>query len=161
MMERILVTGASELSGTKLVKFAEHSFEVIPTHNTRSFSKNSVKMNITNDLGVLQAIVKMKPDVVMHVAPETGVDQCEKSKEEAWKVNADGTKNIAVACGKINAKLIYVSMARTLLVHQCNPSLEGECPWLKQEFRTLHLLIPSKQMSSEKFFRQEVWVRSS
>ena len=109
MMERILVTGASGLLGTKLVKFAEHSFEVIPTHNTRSFFKNSVKMNITNDLGVLQAVVKMKPDVVMHVAAETGVDRCEKSKEEAWKVNAEGTKNIAVACGKINAKLIYVS----------------------------------------------------
>lgn len=108
-MERILVTGASGLLGSKVVKLAEHSFEVIPTHNTRSFFKNSVKIDITKGEEVFQVAIKMKPDVVMHVAAETRVDQCEKSRKKAWKVNAEGTKNVAVACGKVNAKLIYVS----------------------------------------------------
>lgn len=108
-MEKILVTGASGLLGSKVVKLAEHSFEVIPTHNTRSFFKDSVKMDITNSAQVFQVVVKTKPDAVMHVAAETRVDQCEKNREDAWTVNAEGTKNVAVACGKINAELIYVS----------------------------------------------------
>jgi dTDP-4-dehydrorhamnose reductase len=108
-MERILVTGASGLLGSKIVKLAEQSFEVIPTHNTRSFFKDSVKIDITNGAEVLRAAVQMRPDVVMHVAAEARVDQCEKNREEAWKINAEGTKNVVVACSKIKAKLIYVS----------------------------------------------------
>jgi dTDP-4-dehydrorhamnose reductase len=108
-MERILVTGASGLLGSKIVKLVDPSFEVIPTHNTRSFFKDSVKMDITNGAEVLRAAVQKRPNVVMHVAAETRVDQCENNREEAWKINAEGTKNVAVACGKIKAKLIYVS----------------------------------------------------
>lgn len=108
-MERILITGASGLLGSKIVKLAERCFEVIPTHNTRSFFKDSVKMDITNSAEVFQVVVKMKPNVVMHAAAETRVDQCEKDRKYAWKVNAEGTKNVAMACGKFNAKLIYVS----------------------------------------------------
>jgi len=108
-MKRILVTGASGLLGSKIVKLAEPSFEVIPTHNRRSLFKNSVKMDITKSVEVFQVVAKMKPDLVMHVAAETRVDQCEKNKEDAWKVNAEGTKNVAVACGNINIKLIHVS----------------------------------------------------
>jgi len=108
-MKRILVTGASGLLGSKIVKLAEQSLEVIPTHNTRSFFKDSIKLDITNRTEVFQVTAKIKPDVVIHVAAETRVDQCEKNREEAWKVNAKGTKNVAVACGKIKARLIYVS----------------------------------------------------
>jgi len=108
-LARILVTGASGLLGSKVVKLAEHSFEVIPTHNTCSLFMGSVKMDITNSAQVLQVVAQMKPDVLIHVAAETRVDRCEKNREEAWKVNAEGTKNIAVACGKIKTKLIYVS----------------------------------------------------
>jgi len=108
-MERILVTGASGLLGSKIVKLAEHPFEVIPTHNTHSLFKDSVKMDITNCAEVLRAAVQTKPDSVVHVAAETNVDQCERNREEAWKINARGTKNVAMACSKIKAKLIYVS----------------------------------------------------
>lgn len=107
-MEKILITGASGLLGSKVVKLAEQSFEVIPTHNTRSSFKNSFKMDITNSAEVLQVFGKTKPDVVIHIAAETRVDQCEKNKQEALKVNAEGTKNVVMAC-EVNAKLIYVS----------------------------------------------------
>jgi len=136
-MKRILVTGASGLLGSKVVKLTEHSFEVIPTHNTRSFFKDSIKMDITNGDEVSQVVVKMKPDVVMHVAAETRVDHCERNREEAWKVNAEGTKNVAVACGKINAKLIYVSTdyvfdgERGLYVESDEPNPVNYYGWTK------------------------------
>lgn len=108
-MKRILVTGTSGLLGSKIVGLAEHSFEVIPTHNTQPFFKNSIKMDITDAARVLRVVTRTKPDVVMHVAAETSVDDCEKNKEAAWKANVEGTKNVAVACCEIDARLIYVS----------------------------------------------------
>ncbi|MEM3443201.1 MAG: SDR family oxidoreductase, partial [Candidatus Bathyarchaeia archaeon] len=35
--------------------------------------------------------------------------KCEIEKEHAWKVNVEGAKNIAFACNKIGAKLVYIS----------------------------------------------------
>jgi dTDP-4-dehydrorhamnose reductase len=37
------------------------------------------------------------------------VDRCETNRELAWSINAEGTGNVAEACRKIGAKLIYVS----------------------------------------------------
>lgn len=108
-MEKILITGASGLLGTKVMKLAVNSYEVIPTHNTRSLFENSIKMNITSLDEVFRVIVEAKPDVTLHTAAETGVDKCEVYKKDAWMVNVEGTKNVIEACNKINAKLIYVS----------------------------------------------------
>ena len=37
------------------------------------------------------------------------MDKCETEKEFAWNVNAVGTRNVAEACAKIGAKLVYIS----------------------------------------------------
>lgn len=95
--------------GSKVVEVAENSYELVPTHNTRPLFKNSVKMDITSAEEVLRIITRLIPDIVVHAAAETGVDNCEVDRKRAWRVNAEGTKNVAEACGKINAKLIYVS----------------------------------------------------
>ena len=109
MLIRILVTGTNGLLGSKIVKLAEQSFEVIPTHHTRPSFKGSIKMDMTNSAEVSQVVANTKPDLVLHVAAETGVDKCEKNRDEAWRINAEGTKSIAAACGKLGSKLIYVS----------------------------------------------------
>jgi len=109
MLERILVTGTSGLLGSKIVKLAEQSFDVIPTHHTCPSFKESIKMDMTDSAEVYQVVANTKPDLVLHVAAETGVDKCEKNRDEAWRINAEGTKSIAAACGKLGSKLIYVS----------------------------------------------------
>lgn len=108
-MKRLLVTGANGLLGSKVVKLAQQSFEVVPTHHTRSLLTGSVGLDVANGVEVLKVVARLKPDVLVHVAAETRVDHCEKNREEAWRVNAEGTKNIAMACRKIKSKLIYVS----------------------------------------------------
>jgi len=106
---KILITGSSGLLGSKLVAAAKVIHEIIPTHATRPLFPNSVKMDITNGDEVSRVISEFKPDVVIHAAAETDVDRCELDKKHAWKVNADGTKNIAEACTEIGAKPVYVS----------------------------------------------------
>ena len=54
-------------------------------------------------------IVKAKPDVVVHCAAFTAVDKAEEEKERCYAVNVEGTKAVAAACRRIDAKLVYLS----------------------------------------------------
>jgi len=108
-MQKLLITGASGLLGTKIVKIANHTYDVIPTYNTKPLHSNSVKLDITNLNEVFNVFSKLEPNIVIHTASETNVDKCEIEKEHAWKTNAEGARNIAEACQKVNAKLVCVS----------------------------------------------------
>jgi dTDP-4-dehydrorhamnose reductase len=50
-----------------------------------------------------------RPDVVIHAAAHTNVDECETKRELAYRVNALGTRNLAVAAARVGASLVYVS----------------------------------------------------
>ena len=50
-----------------------------------------------------------RPDAVIHCAAYTKVDLAEDEPERCWAVNADGTRNMAAACRKTGAKLLYIS----------------------------------------------------
>lgn len=108
-IEKILITGSSGLLGSKIVEQAREHFKVVPTYRTKPLFVDSVEMNITDEGEVLRVFSKFRPDVVVHTAAETNVDRCEVNKENAWKVNADGTKNIAKICKRIGAEIVYVS----------------------------------------------------
>jgi dTDP-4-dehydrorhamnose reductase len=66
-------------------------------------------LDITNRQQVLEKIAKEQPDVVIHLAAKTNVDDCQKNKREAKLTNTIGTKNLADACKKNGSILIYVS----------------------------------------------------
>lgn len=108
-MEKVLITGASGLLGGKLVNVLSKLYEVIPTHHTEALHPNSIRMNISDRDEVFNVLSQLHPDTVIHTAAETNVDKCETNKEWAWNVNAAGTRNIAEACSKIGAKLVYIS----------------------------------------------------
>ena len=107
--QRLFVTGASGLLGNKLVELAKFKFEVTPLHGTRQLHPNSLQIDITNKKRVMKLFDDLKPEIVIHTASETDVDKCEIEKEHAWKVNVQGTRNIAEACQEIKAKIIYIS----------------------------------------------------
>ncbi|KUP05292.1 dTDP-4-dehydrorhamnose reductase [Bacillus coahuilensis m2-6] len=66
-------------------------------------------LDITNEAKVHQYVQKINPDVVIHCAAYTAVDKAEDDKDACWNVNVFGTKNIAVAAKKVNAKFMYIS----------------------------------------------------
>ncbi len=57
----------------------------------------------------LRPIEEYSPDVVIHAAAMTDVDGCELKPELAFRVNALGTRNVALACQKTNATMLYLS----------------------------------------------------
>ena len=55
------------------------------------------------------SITRFRPDVVIHAAAFTNVDGCESDPAGAYRVNALGTQNVAVACQECGAAMVYVS----------------------------------------------------
>ncbi len=106
---KLVITGASGLLGNEIVELAKNDYVLQPLHNTNPLHPNSRKLDIANPLEVMDLLARFKPDWVVHTASETNVDKCESQREHAWKVNVEGTRNIAIACKKTNSKLICIS----------------------------------------------------
>lgn len=66
-------------------------------------------MDITDEKEVKNVITSIRPDVVFHCAAYTKVDQAEDEEDICKAVNQEGTRQIAMACKEIDAKLIYIS----------------------------------------------------
>lgn len=99
---RILVTGAKGMLGQDLCPILEdEDFDVIET--------DVDTLDITNPENINEVFDEFKPDFVIHCAAYTNVDKAEEDKETAFKINAEGTKNIANACNERNIPIIYIS----------------------------------------------------
>lgn len=104
---KILGTGLSGLVGSRIAKLLNSSFEF------ENISR-STGVDITNPDQVLKVLNESSAEIVLHLAAKTDVDGCEKDKDlgkegEAWKINVEGTKNVARACRASGKKIIYVS----------------------------------------------------
>ncbi len=99
---KVLVTGVKGQLG----------FDVVNELEKRGHDAVGVdieEMDITNSESVDSVICEAKPDAVIHCAAWTQVDAAEDNVEVCRKVNAEGTKNIAEACKKLDCKMIYIS----------------------------------------------------
>ncbi|MGG0590887.1 dTDP-4-dehydrorhamnose reductase [Priestia megaterium] len=102
MSQKVLITGANGQLGKELVElFTAKGFEVY------GFGRN--KMDITNQAQVQEVISTLKPNIILHSAAHTQVDLAESEPEQAFSINAYGTRNVAVAAEAVGAKLVYVS----------------------------------------------------
>lgn len=70
-----------------------------------------VSMDITDRASVDAVLTEAQPDAVVHCAAWTAVDMAEDDDkvEKVRLVNAAGTENIALACKKLDCKMIYLS----------------------------------------------------
>jgi len=109
---KLLVIGGSGLLGYKVAKMAFNEHETFLTYNYRSIQVEgctALKLDKCDRKAVFELLEKIKPDVVIDTAALHNVDYCETHPEEAWKVNVEGTRNVAEACKKIDAKIIFIS----------------------------------------------------
>jgi len=98
---KILVTGAKGQLGNKVI-------EILGTNNDLILT-DSDTMDIANPEQVEDFVKKTKPEMILHLAAYTKVDQAEEDKDLCYKINALGTKNVASAAKKAKATLIYIS----------------------------------------------------
>lgn len=65
--------------------------------------------DITDREAITNAVSDFSPDVVIHAAAWTDVDGCARNPEKAFRVNAIGTQNVALACTSSGAALATIS----------------------------------------------------
>lgn len=99
---RILVTGASGQLGYDVERELER-------RGIEHLGTSSRELDITDREAVERLMQSYRPDAVVHCAAYTKVDLAEDEPERCWAVNADGTRNLAAACRKTGAKLLYIS----------------------------------------------------
>jgi dTDP-4-dehydrorhamnose reductase len=114
---KILVTGANGLLGQHLVKLLlEKNYHVLACGKglcRLDFINNDlftyISANITDEHAVEQLMEKEKPEIIIHAAAMTQVDDCEKNPELCADVNVRGTANIILYAEKYSGFIIYVS----------------------------------------------------
>jgi dTDP-4-dehydrorhamnose reductase len=67
------------------------------------------ELDITDREAISGAVTDFAPEVVIHAAAWTDVDGCARDPEQAYRVNALGTQNVALACAGCDAAMVYVS----------------------------------------------------
>ncbi|KLV22061.1 MULTISPECIES: dTDP-4-dehydrorhamnose reductase [Niallia] len=99
---KILVTGYSGQLG----------YDVVLEGKKRGFDMIGVghkELDITQEEQVRNYIHTVKPDVVIHCAAYTAVDNAEDNKDVCFDVNVNGTKYLAASAKSVDAKFIYIS----------------------------------------------------
>ena len=122
MRMKVLVTGvAGQLGHDVMNELAKRGYEGIGSDIKDAYSgipdgtavvtMPYVPMDITDKASVEKVLKEVNPDVVVHCAAWTAVDlaEDEDKKETVRKVNADGTRNIALVCKDLGCKMVYIS----------------------------------------------------
>lgn len=124
-MTRLLVTGAAGVVGGYVAEaFAEHELvltDVVPDDGL-------TPLDVSDPVAVRTVISTERPDVVVHLAAVTDVDQCEREPDLAFAVNAVGTENVARACREVGATLVYTSTAGVFSGEKLEPYVEFDAP---------------------------------
>jgi dTDP-4-dehydrorhamnose reductase len=66
-------------------------------------------LDISNRNECIQVINELKPSVVVNCAAWTAVDLAEDHEEEAFDINCNGSRNVAIACRESIATLVHIS----------------------------------------------------
>ncbi len=114
---KVLITGANGLLGQKLVNLltTKPHIEVVAT----SRGPNQIacdaatytyrKLDITQLDQVNRVISQEKPDVIIHTAALTHVDQCEEDQETCWLLNVQSVQHMIQAAEKYGSFFIHLS----------------------------------------------------
>jgi len=111
-MKKLVITGASGLLGQYVVSEArKRGYEVAGTYLSGDLLLDieKVRLDIRNREETERMLKSYDPDGVIHTAAMTGVDECERRPDAAWKINVEGTLNVVQTCKNINSPVIYVS----------------------------------------------------
>ncbi|WP_282048767.1 dTDP-4-dehydrorhamnose reductase [Maribacter aquivivus] len=102
-MKKVLVTGSNGQLGQCLQKIA------LLYKDLKFTFKNSIDLDITDSSSIKKNFNSIDYDYCINCAAYTNVEQAEKTPDMAYKVNAEGVKNLANVCKDYKTILIHIS----------------------------------------------------
>ncbi len=111
-MKRLLITGASGFLGGHIYTLAKSSWQVMAVyynHPPQQLTKEWMRLDLTDQHEILKSIARFQPDVIIHAAANSNLDQCEQNPEMARQVNVESTRILYNAARSLNSRFLFVS----------------------------------------------------
>lgn len=99
---KILVTGAAGQLGRAVCRR-------LTALGVQHKGVDAMDFDLTDEKATLMALHDYMPDGVIHCAAYTAVDKAEAERDLCFRVNVNGTVNIAKACREMDARMLYTS----------------------------------------------------
>src|SRR3972149_1224599 len=134
---RIYITGHKGQLGRALEKaLADHTL----------FGGDLPEVDITDLSSIRSSLLATKPDVVIHSAARPDGDGCARTPALAYRINALGTRNVAVACQDASCAMLAIST---------NEVFDGKADLPYLEFDPTHPINPyaTSKHAGEMFVR--------
>ncbi len=96
-----MLTGGRGMLGRTVCRVLADDFELVPT--------DLPEVDVTDAAGVRAALLRHRPDAVIHCAAMTAVDACETRREQAKALNETGSANVAAVCAESGVRLVAIS----------------------------------------------------
>ncbi|MCL4298356.1 MAG: dTDP-4-dehydrorhamnose reductase [Anaerolineae bacterium] len=124
---RIIITGASGQLGQALQKVLTD--QGLPILQIPDFDGTDLtsKFDVA-DHAIVQQLSALRPELIIHCAAMTNVDGCAADPDAAYKINAFGTQNVAHACLRCNAEMVYISTNEVFDGRSDRPYREDDRP---------------------------------
>lgn len=116
---KILVTGARGLLGSEFVRAAGR-------RGLECVALGRAELDVTDADACATVIAEYAPDWVVHCAAYTAVDRAEEESEIAYRVNGDGSGNVARAAVQAGARTVYISSDYVYPGHDSKPYKPGD-----------------------------------
>ena len=97
---KILITGGKGMLGRTLQRELKGNEIVVAA---------LPEWDIADDAGFVAKVGEVKPDLIIHCAAMTKVDDCEQKRDLAFKLNEEGSRNVALAAKVCGSRLFAIS----------------------------------------------------
>jgi dTDP-4-dehydrorhamnose reductase len=96
---KVLVTGSNGMLGRNLIKLLHYE----------TIGFDSSLLDITDSLKCKKVLENEKPNIIIHTAAYTDVEDCEINSDKAYLINTIGTQNLVNYCIDKDILFIYIS----------------------------------------------------
>ena len=109
-MNKILLTGSSGILGSSILKKLNNNYIFLNLINKKKINQKYNQIIIKNNFKFLKKIfIGFRPDIIIHTAANTNIEDCQKNKQKCKKVNFELTKNLVKLSKLFKVKFIYIS----------------------------------------------------